>query len=149
MRPPDKTAELTPIRRKLREESLVKKNLKRLEKTQKTKTTEDNRTDKLKNKTKSLLTKYILAMPRASQPAPTKEVKIKVGGSPMAEGRGNRVEVVERKGGKEPLGERLDSAAGHQGARRSLRRARLVEAEKVDGSQDSTEKEGGSRSAFL
>ena len=72
-------------------------------------------------------------MPRASQPAPTKEAKIKVGGSPVAKGRGARAEVVERKGGKEPLGKRLDSAARGQGARRSLGRARLVETEKVSG----------------
>ena len=57
----------------------------------------------------------------------------------MAEGRGTRAEVVERKGGKEPLGMRLETGNICQGTWRRTRRARLTEPEIRGGTQHSKE----------
>ena len=67
----------------------------------------------------------------------------------MVEGRGAKVEVVERKGGKEPLGKRLETGYGSQSTWTSSRRARLVGPEPVDGTQDRKEGREGVNDIFL
>ena len=84
-----------------------------------------------------------MAKPRASQPAPAKETKIRAGGSPTSEGG-----VIGQMWWKEkeegiPQGKRQESSEGNQGAGRSQRRARSVEAEEVDSPQDSLGVEEG------
>ena len=67
----------------------------------------------------------------------------------MAVGRDARVEKGIRKGGKKPLEKWLESGIRDQVTRRSSGRARSVEAEEVEGTQDSQEGREGTKSASL
>ena len=110
-RPPDN---LTPIRKRIRDEGIVRKNLKRLEGggrsqdttvTQKTGNRHKTKTEIIDRK-QTLLTKYILTKPRASHPASSSNKNTKEDSIPKAEGRGAREEFEEGRGDNVSLGKR-------------------------------------------
>ena len=132
---------LTPIRKRIREEGIVRKNLKRLEGggTPQDSTvpqqTPNRHRNKIKTKTtdikQTLLTKYILTKPRASNPASSTDTTIKEDSIPRPEGRGGREEIEEGTGDNLSQGKRQEDGNGSQGTERSPRcfRAAMVERE--------------------
>ena len=86
------------------------------------------------SKVQSLINKYVLTEPRASDSA-TFKTSSHTTGTPKAADRGTRERKKEEKGGPGLLGKRLKQGSGDQGAGRSLRSARGGEAECEEGTQ--------------
>ena len=104
---------------------------------------------KVKGKVQNLITKYInsnssaTAKPRAPGPPPTRKGgRSRVSGTPTV-GRGVGGKNEDRKGSSRFLEMWLGTREGDKGVRKSPERARKVEFEGEEGSQEGREKSGG------
>ena len=131
----------------MRQEGLVAKNLKRLEKQQRTqKENEEEKNTKTKNKTdkkQKLLTHFILTKPRALHQATSAGNNIKEGCSSGSVGRGDGDKVQERTGDYVSLGRRQGPHNGSQETSTSSGRARLRPPVEEEGAQVSQEGRDG------
>ena len=95
---------------------------------------------------KGLITKYIkssaTAKPRAPGPPPTRKGRSRVSGTPTV-GRGVGGKYEDRKGSSRFLEMWLGTREGDKGVRKSPERARKVEFEAEERSQERSEKSGG------
>ena len=134
--------DLTPTRKRLREEGLVRKNIKRLESTT-TKATKGNKKQEGGAGAQQLIYKYLLAKPRASHKVPGQETAITPGNGPMSEGGVTGQRMRKEKEDNILLGNRLRPPETHEGPDRSLERARGVGAEVGDRKQERKDTQGG------
>ena len=142
MKSPGKKQDSTPTRKRIREEGIVRKNIKRLE-TNTPRTTKGNKKQDRTTTTQQLIHKYFSAKPRASLKVPGQETVITPGNGPMSEGGVTGQRMRKEKEDNILLGNRLRPPEVYEGPDKSLKRARGVEAKNEDRKQEGNWTQGG------